>query len=93
MQMQLGFVEDDPAARAALAAVERPSQIDSQPRGSASVRRRRSGLREQLAIDDFADLVLGHAEEIGVGRPALHGAHHRLSLACARGARRDILSL
>ena len=57
--------EDPPAARAAVAAVERRAEFASKDRACDRVRGRRARVRVERSVDDLGDLVRGRVE----GRP------------------------
>ena len=67
VQMKLGLVEDDPAARATFAAVERPVERTAQPRCGTGMRSGGTRMGSKHAVDDFGDEVLGNVvHEVGV---------------------------
>jgi len=77
-QMQLRFEQNPPAAGAAAPVLERLSELHAKAGTCQSVFGRRPGLSNELAVDDFADQVIGQSEEVFVGREALRGLVHGL---------------
>ena len=71
------------AARAAFAAMERRAELDAQDGGSERVARRGTGLRDEHAVDDLGDDVLGRGEKIVVGRAPLRRITHERNLPSA----------
>jgi hypothetical protein len=76
MQVELGFIEDDPTTGAATTAVERPIELCSKARGRASVVRRRTRARDQLAVEELCNEMCGDLSEVIVGRAAPGGISH-----------------
>src|SRR5947208_6280001 len=60
-KVQLGFVENPPAAGAAASLTERAMQLSDQRRSHVSVPGSRSRRDEKLAVENFGDEMLGHA--------------------------------
>lgn len=70
LTVQLGFVENDPTARAATAAVEGVAEHHTEQRSDGSVWPARARLRVELTTDDLANDVVRQREEIVVGSAA-----------------------
>ncbi len=76
MQVQLRFVEQDPATGAAFAPIEGSVELRTQPGSSPGMKGCRAGLCDEHAVDDFCDEVLRHGYEILVGRTSLGRITH-----------------
>src|SRR5262249_2000439 len=62
-EVQLGLVEDHPAARSALAEIEEPAQLHPEASRAPRVRARRPREGEQLAVEDLAHHLGWHRFE------------------------------
>lgn len=77
-EVQLGFIEDDPTARAAGTAVEWVAEYHAQQRGDCGVGTAGAGLSVELSADDLAHHVARQREEIAVGGVARGDTCHDL---------------
>jgi hypothetical protein len=79
VQMKLRFIENDPSAWTANAAIERAVQEGTHARCRARVWRRRTRKRMELAIDELRDQVIRNCGEVVVRCPTLvRRAHPRI---------------
>jgi hypothetical protein len=76
MKVQLWLVEEDPSAGTAFAAIERPVKLPSERRRGTGVTRSGTRLGNECAIDDLADEMLGHGQQILVGCASLRRLTH-----------------
>ena len=81
MKVKLRLVENDPTARAALAAIEGPVELRAEARRCARVFRSGSRLRVEDAGDDLGHDVLRRGENVVVRRAPLGGITHPRNVA------------
>lgn len=88
--MEFRFIEEVPSTGATAAMIEGAGQDRTQSRAGAGVPRPRPRRGEQLAIDEFGDKVIGHLQEVVVGRPLCRapGGRHGARIARAPGTAR-----
>ena len=106
--MDLGLVEDDPAARAAVAAAEGGVQLAAEQGGGVGGRAGRVGPGVEVAVEDFGDERFGGGVEGGLdggvvegvwigesaGRAGCHGrGYHGERVAIRHGRSKTSLTL
>src|SRR2546422_32307 len=76
-EVQLGLVQDPPAARLPCRArrLVEGAQVHAHRRGGERVGRGGPGARDQLAVDELGHQVLGSLDDVLVGGPPSRGAH------------------
>jgi hypothetical protein len=75
-EVQLGLIEDQPAAGAVDAELKRTGNQCAKRRGRADVTENRVWRGVELAAEDLGDEVLGHGAQVCVGRAFLERLHH-----------------
>jgi hypothetical protein len=65
-EVQLGLVDDQPAARAVTSAIERTAELDAEDRRGARMRERRPRRGVELAVEHLRDVMLRDRNEIVV---------------------------
>lgn len=78
-QVELGLIEDDPATQSVIARIE-GSKLDPQAGGCPRVWGPWTRMRDDFAIHDLGDEVVGDGEEIFVGRLTTSGRDHGRSI-------------
>ncbi len=96
-EMQFRLDDEDPASRAAAAALEWPGQLITQRRRGRPVTRTGARIGLEHAVDDLADEMLRQSLDIGVGRRQWHGAGathgRRTGDGSARAAEADVKAI